>query len=484
MWGQVPVIAAVGLAVGRPPYEVGLASLTMMAFALAAMIITSQRLAAMTIAVGLLTAAFVLVDYMDGLPFSGAYFFLVLVAVSFYEDRLVLAVGVVGTAAYYLMAAADRTADQLLWAATHAGAVTAMALLLMAGWRLGATRDIDPSGVRFRASFEEAPIGMAVLKPSGEFLEANRALANLLGYEQGSLAGVNITSLVHPDDRAELGSAWEQIGNSATHVATEWMRWQTAMGHQVWGRVSFSLIPRTSEGPALVVLQIEDAGHAYEEQHRLEQLLRDRDEFVAAVGDEIRRPLEILIDLTPGADATAHAREVAAIVDDLVMSARATTAPVSVAGSSLDAGEICREVVALVPGSGEVSLEIDATDMWADPALTRHIVYNLVTNAVRYGGSSVAVRTIRSGPDTVIEVSDDGPEIPEAERVRLFNGDLRNGRPATTPASVGLGLTVGRYLARQMDGDIEYRRTAYGHNIFELRLPSEQFSELPGRISA
>jgi signal transduction histidine kinase len=38
---------------------------------------------------------------------------------------------------------------------------------------------------------------------------------------------------------------------------------------------------------------------------------------------------------------------------------------------------------------------------------------------------------------------------------------------------VGLSLTVSRRLARQMDGELTYRRTGDGHNIFELRLPAE-----------
>jgi signal transduction histidine kinase len=140
-------------------------------------------------------------------------------------------------------------------------------------------------------------------------------------------------------------------------------------------------------------------------------------------------------------------------------------------------------VLAGVPDAHEVPVEIGAREVWADPALTRHILAGLVGNAVRYGGETVSVRTVSSGPDTVFQVSDDGPEIPVSERERVFAGDLRAGGPVTQPAAVGLGLTVGRHLARLMDGDIEYRRVE-GHNVFELRLPTEQISSLPRRIPA
>jgi signal transduction histidine kinase len=112
--------------------------------------------------------------------------------------------------------------------------------------------------------------------------------------------------------------------------------------------------------------------------------------------------------------------------------------------------------------------------LWADPALTQRVLASLVGNAIRYGGSAVAVRTTGSGPDTVIQVIDDGPEIPVSERERIFDGDLRRGQPVTKPAAAGLSLTVARHLAHQMDGDVLYRRSGDGLNIFELRLPSEQ----------
>jgi signal transduction histidine kinase len=85
----------------------------------------------------------------------------------------------------------------------------------------------------------------------------------------------------------------------------------------------------------------------------------------------------------------------------------------------------------------------------------------------------VRLEVTGSGPDTVISVIDDGPAVPVAERERMFDADLQGSSPPTRPAAVGLSLTVSRRLARQMDGDITYRRTGDGHNIFELRLPAE-----------
>ena len=498
LWAEVPALVAFGLSIGVPGLEVALAALALSAFGLAAKTRASQRLSAMIVGLGMVIGGFILVDFAGGTLVAHGYFFLAVGAASLYRDRLVLLVGVVAVVVFHLITSADGAGDPTVSAGLHSAAVIALALLLMAGWRLGGSTEEGrgDESARFRMSFEQAPIGMAVAKPSGELVEVNRAMANVLDYDPGSLIGSNVATLVHPDDQGELGEAWEEMGNSENHSASEWMRCISRGGRPIWSRVSLALVPRAPSAPAMVILQIEAASPAHEEQRRLEMLLQGKDDFVAAVGDEIREPLALLIDLTDAAIHSranresampridAHAREIASIVDNLVVSARAGSRPVSVVAHRLDAEALCRSVLAAIPEGGRVELDFRATDLWADPDLTRQIVDSLLNNAIRYGGPNVELRTVSSGPDTVIQVTDNGPEIPVSERERVFSGDLRNGSPVTRPAAVGLGLTVSRHLARQMDGDIEYRRTGDGENVFELRLPAEQFSETPHRIHA
>jgi len=494
LWIQVPTLAAVGLVLGEPVTAVALSAVVLVATAVSGMLLRSPSWAAIAVALGLVAASGIVAHYSNGQGFSHFHFFLMICAISFYREWLPLGVAVLAVAAYHFVPAVSTDA-QLPSGALHTATTAVLAVLLGLGWRIETPSAPDaalPSD-RFRLSFEEAPIGMAVLKPSGEFLEVNGAMAKILGYQQEALVGANITGLVHVDDQGELGEAWELMGNSPTHTAIEWMRCLTATGHPIWGRVSLSLVPRTESQQAMVILQLEDVTRTYEEQRRLETLSKGKDEFVAAVSEEIRQPLGLLIDLTDTANHAhvdvrqalprigSHAKEIASIVDDLVVAARAESAPPSVVAHLVDAETLCREVLARIPGTEHVTLEFGATWFWGDPALARQIVNNLVVNAVRYGGREVSLRTISSGPDTVIQVFDNGPEIPGADRERIFSGDLRSGEPVTRPAAVGLGLSVGRLLARMMDGDVVYRRTQSGENLFELRLPSERISELPRR---
>jgi PAS domain S-box-containing protein len=500
LWAQVPALAAVGLAQGASIYEIVVASLLLIVLAVVGMIARSHSFAAAAVALGLVTASGILVRYLNGSIESQFTFFLVIVALSFYRDWLPLLLGFVYVATYHLIAGfivsveastqSSAAANPVLWTSTHLSFTLLLVLLLMGGWRLATRADArgDSTEDWFRLSFERASVGMAVLTPSGQFLHANEALTRILGYDEGHLLGSNIRSVIHTDDLGDLGQVWEEMGNTITQTATTWMRCRTFNGQAIWGRVSLSFVLGTSHQPATVLLQLEDATQAYHEQRRLEGLISGKDEFVAAIGEEIRQPISAVLELTAHADRDGvdlsstirrietHTKELASIVDDLIVSARANTIPVSVVARSVDAGLLCRETLAGVPGAENIPVDVRATYLWADRGLTKRLVSSLVGYAIRYGGPAITLETKSSGPDIVIQVIDDGPEIPLSERERIFSGDLRSGQPVTRPAALGLSLTVCRHLARQMDGDVAYRRTAAGHNILELRLPSEQVS--------
>ena len=500
LWVQLPAMAALGLARGEALQEVAAACLLLIVLATVGMVARSRALASGAVALGLVGAAGILVLYMKGSTESLFAFFLAMGAVSLYRHWKPLLFGFAAVVVFHLIAsftvfdpAVSRSTavlDPMAWTFIHLGATLLLVLLLMAGWRLSTRSDTRRarSEEGLRVGFETAPSGMAVLTPSGEFLQVNQAMTQILGYENENLIGVHIDSVVHGDDHGELGGAWEEMGNGDTHTADTWLRCVTAQGQAIWTRLSLSLIPGVPDHPAVVLLHVEDTTRAYRDQKRLESLIQGSDRFVAAVGEEIRQPLSSILDLTAiaGKDHVeldralptieALATEAAAVVDDLVISARAETGPVSVVAGPLDAGRLCREVLEGFPDRQKLPMGVGATELWADPDLTKHIVSTLLRNAIRYGGPRVELMTLTSGPDTLIRVMDNGPEIPVSERQRMFSSDLRRGQQVTQPVSVGLSLSVARHLARQMDGDLEYRRTSDGHNVFELRLPSVELS--------
>ena len=95
---------------------------------------------------------------------------------------------------------------------------------------------------------------------------------------------------------------------------------------------------------------------------------------------------------------------------------------------------------------------------------------NLIDNAAKYGNGRVFV-TVRAADGFVdIEVEDDGPGIPEAERVSIFD---RGARLDTNKPGTGLGLAIVRDVAQIYGGSVQLEESEdLGGLLARLRLPA------------
>jgi signal transduction histidine kinase len=105
----------------------------------------------------------------------------------------------------------------------------------------------------------------------------------------------------------------------------------------------------------------------------------------------------------------------------------------------------------------------------ADEGRVRQVLRNLITNAQRYGGHQIHVATYIEDTTAYVRVSDNGDGIPESAQERIFAPYESAHDAGTQPASLGLGLTISRSLARLMGGDLTYRRVD-GWTTFEFGL--------------
>jgi len=97
----------------------------------------------------------------------------------------------------------------------------------------------------------------------------------------------------------------------------------------------------------------------------------------------------------------------------------------------------------------DLGFELEDAMVPGDPVLLREALSNLVHNALEYvsGGGRVTVRVACRAGNTVLEVEDDGPGIPAAERERVFERFYRV--PGTAGTGSGLGLAIVREIAQR-----------------------------------
>ena len=106
-----------------------------------------------------------------------------------------------------------------------------------------------------------------------------------------------------------------------------------------------------------------------------------------------------------------------------------------------------------------VAVEVEPADLTADgdPERVHQVVANLLENAVRYtpSGGQVDVRARRSAAGVVIEVIDEGPGIPDADRTRVFERFYRaDAARAAQDGGAGLGLAIARWIIDLHGGEI------------------------------
>jgi signal transduction histidine kinase len=161
------------------------------------------------------------------------------------------------------------------------------------------------------------------------------------------------------------------------------------------------------------------------------------------------------------------------LVEDLLVITRAEAGHLEVTPAAVD---VSAEVAAVwnststdQPGQN-VQFDLEEMWAWADPLRVRQIARNLISNAGRYGGAKVEVSVHARDERVVLCVSDNGPGVPEEDREEVFQAFGRSHGASGRPGSIGLGLTVSRYLAEAMHGKLTYERDE-GISRFSLELP-------------
>ena len=112
----------------------------------------------------------------------------------------------------------------------------------------------------------------------------------------------------------------------------------------------------------------------------------------------------------------------------------------------------------------------------ADPMRIAQVLDNLLTNALRYGGSDVRVSAVRRGDVVELSVSDDGPGVPADMANNLFEAYV-HGAASHGLGGSGLGLQIARQLCEAMGGTIEYQHD--DRTRFVATLPAVPDASVP-----
>lgn len=191
---------------------------------------------------------------------------------------------------------------------------------------------------------------------------------------------------------------------------------------------------------------------------------RRRFEAIASATDQMQRLVEDLLLL---------ARQEAGSVDQ--------PQPVDLAELVAQQLTLYRDALALSSQRLEQHLEAGLIVL-GQPGLLHQLVRNLLDNAHRYSpeGSSIRVQVSRRGRLAWLEVSDNGPGIPEDQLGRVFDRFWRASADRSDGGS-GMGLAIAARICRAHGGDIRVASSQGRGSRFLVELPlAPQITASPG----
>ncbi|MGK9172906.1 diguanylate cyclase [Yokenella regensburgei] len=119
-------------------------------------------------------------------------------------------------------------------------------------------KHITESEERFRNAMEYSAIGMALVGTQGQWLQANKALCNFLGYSQDELRLMTFQQLTWPEDLNKDLEQLEQLVRGEINSYSMEKRYYTRNGDLVWALLAVSVVRHADGTPRYFIAQVED----------------------------------------------------------------------------------------------------------------------------------------------------------------------------------------------------------------------------------
>ena len=234
----------------------------------------------------------------------------------------------------------------------------------------------------------------------------------------------------------------------------------------------------------------------YSQKAEYERSRRVMMQMLTNISHDLRTPLTVLrgysellsreIEKVPGAESIRDmvskidikTNELVVTINEYFTVSKIASGDMKIDLRRTNITEICHEVILdyydiLEEAQYNVEIEIPSSPEYAcaDADALKRILKNLIDNAVSHGGNGkyLSLRLKRESGRAIIEVEDHGQGISEKDQEQIFD---RNYTTTHKGSGSGLGLTIAKNLALQMDADIRVMSEQGVKTIFTLILKS------------
>lgn len=345
--------------------------------------------------------------------------------------------------------------------------------------------ELRRSAIEWQQTFNAVHDGVAILLETGTISRCNPAFDRLAG---GASVGKRIDQVLFPDGSEPLKRLLADAAATSSSAMTELQLGDRSLRLSIdpvldtMGQTTHFACILADVTAEHEIAKLNDQLRTTVESLRRAKLHADaasraKDDFLATLSHELRTPMTSIVgwaqmlkmfganpqSAIEAADAILGSAQVQSqLVEDLLDLSRITTGKLHLETDTLPLAEVVEAAVqTIVPAANAkritIEKDLDAASVLGDRTRLRQVVWNLVSNAVKFtpdgGHISVTLRTRETR--AVIEVRDNGQGIDADFLPAVF--DRFSQAEALTNRSksgLGLGLAIVRHIVELHGGEV------------------------------
>jgi PAS domain S-box-containing protein len=306
--------------------------------------------------------------------------------------------------------------------------------------------ELEDREMRFTQAFDHAPIGMALVSPTGQWIKVNHSLRQLMGYEEQEFLEQTFQDFTHPDDlNADLEQMHQLLAKKISSYTME-KRYFRKNGQVIWALLSVTLVRYPSGAPNYFISQIRDITGRKKDMETIREQNARLLNFAHIVSHNLRSHTGNLQTLTDMLVNETNEAEKQNLLDMLILNA----------ANLQDTLSHLNEVV-FIQNSASQSKKTLELEKETQRVLT------ILDGSIRQNKAQIVV-------DIPVDLQIDyNPAYLESILLNLIGNSLKYHRPGIPPEiNINARLNLGEVLLQIKDNGLGVDLKLHGHKLFGM----------------
>ncbi len=364
------------------------------------------------------------------------------------------------------------------------------------------TRQLGESEERFRATFDQAPVGIIQIAQEGRILRVNRMICEITGYTEEEFIGLNFMATSFADVLKPDSENVRKLRSGEINSYFIEKQYTRKDKKQVWINLTVSLMRDTNNAPKYFICIIDDISFKKESEEVLQRVMEnlersnhELEQFAYVASHDLQEPLRIVASyvqlierryadkLDQDARDFIHfavdgANRMKSLINDLLSFSRVETRgrPPEKTDMNEVMGEALVNLSHYLQEHQALVTHDELPAVWADRGQMVQLLQNLISNAVKFRREEIPrvyISAAEVESDWLFSVEDNGIGIEEIYHEQIFVIFKRLHGKKDYPGT-GIGLAICKRIVERNGGHIGIDSTPGSGTTFYFSLPQAE----------